>query len=138
MTPKLVGAFTVSATAVGAVTAAHEQQKTEEYPVARTKALPPRAIAWRTGVLGALAVLIIMSAQTVPALSQPQQKKQPEVQRGFVAPLPPDQPTGINPRETRCVARPSCPPGYRTFCVNPVGASPSCCHQWRKCEAIIR
>lgn len=151
MTPKLVGAFTVSATAVGAVTTAHEQQKTGGiHPVARTKALLPRAIAWRTGVLGALAVLIIMS-QTGPASSQqpqpqqprPQQRQQPErpppdALKGFIAPLPPDQPTGIDRRERRCFARPSCPTGYRTFCVNPVGASVSCCHQWRTCEVIIR
>ena len=116
----------------------HELQSTgRTHHVASTKALLSRAMTWRTVVLGASAVLIIM-AQTVPALSQPQQRKQPEVQRGgFNAPLPPDQPTGLNPRETRCFARPSCPTGYRTFCVNPVGASPSCCHQWRVCEKKI-
>jgi hypothetical protein len=146
MNPNLVRAFTVSATVVGAATMAHEQKKTGGiHPVARTKALLPRAIAWRTGVLGALAVLIIMS-QTGPASSQPPQpqqqqqpqRPQPDALKGFIAPLPPDQPTGIDPRERRCVARPSCPTGYRTFCVNPIGASVSCCHQWRNCEAIIR
>jgi hypothetical protein len=95
------------------------------------------AKAWQTGVRGSLAVLI-MIAQIVPALSQPQQRKQPERQpealRGFEAPLPPDKPSGLNPNERRCFARPGCPTGYRTFCVNPVGASPSCCHQWRVCE----
>ena len=147
MNPKLFRA--IGAIAVGAATMAHAQQKKGgAHPSAR--ALLPRAIAWRTGVLGALAVLIIMS-QTGPASSQqpqPQQPRpqerqqpqrpQPDALKGFIAPLPPDQPTGIDPRERRCFARPSCPTGYRTFCVNPVGASVSCCHQWRTCEVIIR
>jgi hypothetical protein len=117
----------------------HPLQSTgKAHHVVRTKASMPLAKTCRKGALGALAILIIMS-QTVPALSQqPQQQKQPEVQKGFIAPLPRDAPTGINPEERRCFARPSCPTGYRTFCVNPAAASPKCCHQWRSCEVILR
>jgi hypothetical protein len=55
---------------------------------------------------------------------------------GFEAPLP-DNSGSANlpdPNEKRCLAKPVCATGYRTFCVSPVGASPPCCHAWRTCE----
>jgi len=98
-----------------------------------SRAVLPLMMLFRASVLGGLAAFVIVS-QIGSALSQqPQQRKQPEVQKGFNAPLPADPATGINRKETRCIARPSCATGYRTFCVNPVGASPKCCHQWRVC-----
>ena len=58
---------------------------------------------------------------------------------GFEAVLPDDSGSAGLPNqgETRCFRKPVCPSGYRTFCVNPVGASPACCHAWRKCEKRI-
>ena len=55
---------------------------------------------------------------------------------GFNAPIPDDTSRANlpDPSEKRCFPKPTCQPGYRTFCVNPVAAAPACCHAWRVCE----
>ena len=68
-----------------------------------------------------------------------EEQPKPQGPGGFDAVLPDDSArAGLpNAGETRCFPKPVCRSGYRTFCVNPVGASPACCHAWRICEKRI-